>query len=51
MFHSDIFLLFHHPSSGFQLEFVFAGKRIQIGFVGGLDRVGIAKPIRTLTEP
>ena len=45
MFHLDIFLLFHHPSSGFQLEFVLVRKRIQIGFVGSLDRVGIGKPI------
>ena len=51
MFHLDIFLLFHHPSSCFQLESIFTRKRIQIGFIGGSDRVEIGKPIRTLSQP
>ena len=51
MFQSDYFLLFHQLSSCFQLEFVFARKRIRICFAKGLDRVGIGKPIRTLSQP
>jgi len=51
MIHYCIFLSLHHPSSGFQLDFTLARKRIRISFVKGSDRVGIGKPIPTLYQP